>query len=268
MHCFYFSIKTTITNQNHSSDPICNRSNSDLVQCLTVTMTSVFSLVGHSLWEPTPSSWAATAHPLSCRCTTNLKELKRQSQCLCSLSFAKYRNFHANLTYQRWNLERLWRNSRGSCKIRPYPSHPTHILPKIIRLTTLSFQTPSMLRKSLRCLAIWVMERKNVKTKRNIRHLSSFMFIYHHLSSFTHHPSSHAPSYCMLDSSADTSNRQLPPDLLRFVERPVSLQGILQQGQLPGGKKTNKMQWDITNACLSLYIQYIHVCVCVQDICV
>ena len=41
-----------------------------------------------------------------------------------------------------------------------------------------------MLRKSLRCLAIWVMERKNVKTKRNIRHLSSFMFIYHHLSTF------------------------------------------------------------------------------------
>lgn len=61
---------------------------------------------------------------------------------------------------------------------------PHHFRSANIRLTTLSFQTPSMLRKSLRCLAIWVMERKNVKTKRNIRHLSSFMFIYHHLSPF------------------------------------------------------------------------------------
>lgn len=279
----FFPIKTTITNQNHSSDPICNRSNSDLVQCLTVTMTSVFSLVGHSLWEPTPSSWAATAHPLSCRRTTNLKELKRKSQCLCSLNFAKYHNFHANLTYQRWNLERLWRNSRGSYKILPYPSHPTHILPKIpcsdlivlleatwdfgregtapFSLCKYTIDNPE-LSDSFNASKVTSLpsnmghgeeERQN-KTKHTSSiiiyvHLSSFINIYHHLSSFIHHPSSHAPSYCMLDSSADTSNRQLPPDLLRFVERPVSLQGILQQGQLPGGKKTDKMR-DITNACL------------------
>ena len=90
------------------------------------------------------------------------------------------------------------------------PSHPTHILPKIpcdlivlleatwhprkvviprvkaphhvrsrdVRLTPLSFRTPSMLRKSLRCLAIWVIEEKH---QNKTKHTSSIIN-YHHLS--------------------------------------------------------------------------------------
>lgn len=245
-------------------------------------MTSVFSLVGHSLWEPTPSSWAATAHPLSCRCTTNLEELKRKSQCLCSLNFAKYRNFNANLTYQRWNLERSWRNSRGSCKILPYPSHPTHFLPKIpcsdpivlleatwdfgregtapFSLCKYTIDNPE-LSDSFNASKVTSLpsnmghgeeERQN-KTKHTSSiiiyvHLSSFITIYHHLSIIYHHVSSFIHHLSIIHHRMPLLTacliallippiEQLSPDLLRFVERPVSLQGILQQGQLQWWKK-------------------------------